>query len=61
MDCILARYPKGVTCSYGAQGIGLPDHELIYCTNKIFKKRGLHKQIKFHFFKLCKVDFFEQE
>ena len=37
-------YPKRVT-QRGVIDIGLPDHQLIYCTRKIARiKRGSHKQ-----------------
>ena len=47
MDCILASYTEIVT-QHRAIDIGLPDHQLIYCTKKISGiKRGSHEKIKF--------------
>ena len=61
IDHILASYQERVT-QCGVLDITLSDHQLIYCTTKIFKiKSSLHIQIQFRSFKHYKVDLFEQD
>ena len=61
IDHILASYQERVT-QCGVLDISLSDHQLIYCTTKIFKiKSSLHIQIQFRSFKHYKVDLFEQD
>ena len=61
IDHILASYQERVT-QCGVLDISLSDHQLIYCTTKIFKiKSSLHIRIQFRSFKHYKVDLFEQD
>ena len=61
IDHILESYQERVT-QCGVIDISLSDHQLIYCTRKIFKiKSSLHIQIQFRSFKHYKVDLFEQD
>ena len=61
IDHILESYQVRVT-QCGVIDISLSDHQLIYCTRKIFKiKSSLHIQIQFRSFKHYKVDLFEQD
>ena len=61
IDQVLVSYRVRVT-RHGVIDIRFSDHQLIYCTRKIFRiKRGSHKQIKLCLFKHYRVDLFERE
>ena len=60
IDHILASFPDRVT-QRGILNVVLSDHQIIYCTRKITrKKRGVHKQIKFRSFKNYTIDGYEK-
>ena len=45
----------------GVIDVGLPDHQIIYCTRKIFRiKRGTHKQIRCRSLKNFSADIYEE-
>ena len=57
---LLASYPERVA-QQGIIDVGLSDHQLNFCTRKIFRiKRGTHKHIKFRSFKHYSADLFKQ-
>ena len=61
IEHILASYSERVT-QCGVIDITLSDHQLIYCTRKIYRiKRGSHKQIQFRSFTHYTVNLFEPE
>ena len=46
IDPTLATFPNRVS-QQGVIDVGLSDHQVLYCTRKIFRiKRGTHKQIR---------------
>ena len=61
-DHILASFPSRVS-QKGVINVGLSDHQLIFCTRKIFKFKtgGFHKYINFHSLKNCRVDNYKKK
>ena len=60
IDTILASFPNRVS-QPGAIDVGLSDHQILYCTRKIFRiKRGTHKQIRCCSLKNYSADIYEE-
>ena len=60
IDHNLASYPERVT-KCGVIDISLSDHQLIYCTRKIFRIKRCSHKMQFRSFKHYTVNLFEQE
>ena len=59
IDPILASFPNRVS-QQGAIDVGLSDHQILYCTRKIFRiKRGTYKQIRCCSMKNYSADIYE--
>ena len=60
IDHILASFPNRFL-QQGVIDVGLSDHQIIYCTEKISRiKRGTHKQLRYRSLKNYSADIYEE-
>ena len=61
IDHVLVRFPSRVS-QKGVTGVGISDHQLIFCTRKIsrLKTGGIHKYLNFRSFKNYTVDSYKE-